>query len=271
MSYKLKAVAVRPALASKLIDRQVVHVYRQQNSADHERAVRVSGNHEGILAYELECRRTMFERGDRVPVRVHLWPDAPGEWTVQYISCVFKEITAFEDISSHSSNSERITETRILRFSRDEEFPCMDAHCLKTLPIPVPRYAKFDAANSLFSIEHKLHFTISLVNNADGRLSELRTALPITVVHEELIKAQRLAEGDLLPSYEDARRSAPYIPDMVAHIDSPQNSPVSTPTDELDDWLVMATSCALSRPPLYSLPSYEAATMALPAYDTLIR
>ncbi|KAI8149228.1 hypothetical protein BJV82DRAFT_652566 [Fennellomyces sp. T-0311] len=268
--YKLKAVAVRPALASKLIDREVVHIYRRPDPAGHERSIRVAGNHEGILAYELECRRRMFRRGDRVPVKVHLWPDVPGEWAVRYISCVFKEITAFEDISSHGSNNNRIMETRILRFSRDEDFPCIETHCQKTLPIPVPRYAKFDATNSLFCIEHKLHFTIALVNNNDGRLSEFRTALPITVVHEDLIEAQRLADGDLLPSYEDARRSAPYIPEMVSHVDSPQHSPVSTPTDELEDWLVMPAPCALAQPPLYSLPSYEA-TIALPAYDTLIR
>ncbi|KAI9496101.1 hypothetical protein BDB00DRAFT_162901 [Zychaea mexicana] len=269
VSYKLKAIAVRPALASNLIDREVLHIYRQPTMMDRAdlddaRSVRVSGYHEDIMTYELECRQRIFRRGDRIPAKIHLWPN---------------------DNNDDDCFNNKITETRILRFARDEHFPSLNTqHCSKSMPIPVPRYAKYDTSNSLLNIVHQLHFTISLVNNTDGRLTELRAALPISVAQDELVEALRLADGDLLPSYEDARRSAPYIPDMTMQIDSPPN----TPTDELDDWLStprintdndngsMNSNSELpslcDSPPLYysPLPSYET-IMALPANRTLIR
>ncbi|KAG2227283.1 hypothetical protein INT45_008527 [Circinella minor] len=308
--YKLKAVAVRSGLASNLVAREVVKVYRQPlhsslqmggfvhddgdsiSSNSDTRSIRMSGNHENIVTYELECRKKIYKRGDQISVKVHLWPHdnnneeegGGGEWSVRHISSVFKEITTFDNImTSNLNRDDKIDETRILRFTREEDFPSLMDHyhhrCSKTIRIPVPRYAKCDTVNSLLNIVHKLQFTIVFVNTKNGRLSEFRTVLPVIVIQDELAEALRLAEGDLLPSYEDARRSAPYVPGMItAQVDlsSAASTPINTPTDELDDWLCMpynttmmndASPSDLCNPSVIPPPLYD---ISLPSYETII-
>ncbi|KAI9252895.1 hypothetical protein BDA99DRAFT_175194 [Phascolomyces articulosus] len=302
--YKLKAVAIRSGLTPKLIAREILYVYRQptitsvdvtnddgdrrsssstRGSNSDTRSIRVSGQHENILTYELECRQKIFRRGDRVSVKIHLWPhnnsndDEENEelsscrWSIRSISCVLKEITTFDDTMASSLNrDDKVTETRILRFIKEEEFPSfIENHYQKSIRIPIPRYTKYDTTNTLLNIVHHVQLTISLANKIDGCSSELRVVLPIIVVHDELVEALQLAEGDLLPSYEDARRSAPFIPmgeEGILQQDgpslpSPQNTPINTPIDELDDWLSLPMVCE-GPPPLYDI--------ILPSYDTAI-
>ena len=306
ITYKLKAVAVRSGLSSNLVAREILKVYRQPlnnslrlNASAHDdddidaRSIRVSGNHQGIVIYELECRQKIYQRGDQISVRIHLWPHDDneevehGDWLVQHTSCVFKEITTFDNImTSNLHRDDKTAETRILRFTKEDDFPPLTNyrhHCSKTIRITVPHYAKCDTVNALLNIIHKLQLTIVLVNTKNGQLSEFRTLLPVMVVQDELAEALRLAEGDLLPSYEDARRSAPYVPGMITtqqqhqvDLSSASSTPINTPTDELDGWLCMPNNATIMNdafspdlcnptvtpPPLYDIP--------LPSYETII-
>lgn len=285
VAYKLKAVAERSTfMAHNITDTQPVRLLRQLHCDP--LPARIASADER-LCHEVVTSHRAVRRGDRVPVDVYLMARQPG-WRLRYITGVMKEYTTF-------LNS--LTETRILRFFRDEETGphfrgvSMDEHLYKPLEFVVPRTLRSiqcDTSNGLFRISHKLQFTISLINDS-GDIAEIRECLPIMVADDTLVDAmQESAEalGDLiLPTYEDAQRCAPYIPALEMHLDSPMSSTASTPTEDFDDWLAMPQLQA--QPPfcqeqLYSalcrVPSYHTALRStdslipdgLPSYDALV-
>ncbi|KAI8977295.1 hypothetical protein BDF20DRAFT_913639 [Mycotypha africana] len=253
LSYKLKAIVDRPAFsfAPNLIDRRQLRVIRQiMPSYIAMNPLQMSNEWANKLTYHISVPKKTFYRGEAIPINFSLTPKRNSEQLhVRYLSCFLKEYTTFVLLQNNSSNHHNNTnqqenlhphtESRIIRFFRDEAFPSIGPHWQKTETLNVPH--SFDAVqcdirNRYFKIEHKLKFTMSLINKY-GDLSELRATIPIDIVNQPMNNSiaaiDRTAtlssfgmvgittsedddeEGRMdgeneLPTYENSWRSAPY-------------------------------------------------------------
>lgn len=267
VSYRFKAVAARYALSSNIVVKQNLQILREA-PATFLGMTHAVGHFPGVIRYELVSNKAMFRKGEKIPIELYIVPDAPNDgWRVQYISGILKEYTNVPTTTTtghHHHNNHVVTENRILRYFRDEAFPCTGQQWHKTEEIPVPRYAQYDASNPLFSIEHKIQLTMCLMD-PQGLLTEVRAALPVVVANDQVIELSqsRVAdEEEFLPTYEDARLSRPYFP---LDYNTPVSSAASTPTDELDDWLTMPVSTT----PTNGMPTDR--LCRVPSYNTAVR
>lgn len=209
LSYKLKAVVDRPAFLPNLIDRQLLRVIRQYTPSYHMSNIpmQISNEWANKIDYQITIPKRVYSRGEQIPIDLLLMPKPNSGLHVRYLSCFLKEYTSFV----FGSTTAMHTESRIIRFFRDEAFPSTGLHWQKTEILSVPHSfgsVQCDTQNQFFKVEHKLKFTMSLINK-QGELSELRASIPIDVVNEKFEGHEE--EGEL-PTYENAWRSAPYSP-----------------------------------------------------------
>ncbi|KAI7889886.1 uncharacterized protein EV154DRAFT_423107 [Mucor mucedo] len=268
LSYKLKVVVDRPAFLPNLIDRHPLRVIRQITpSYDHmsNMPMHISNEWTDKLDYKISVPRKIYSRGEQIPVEFSLMPKAGSGLQVRYLSCFLKEYTSFV---RGGTTTAMHTESKIIRFFRDETFPSSGLHWHKTEIMSVPHSfgsVQCDTQNHFFKIEHKLKFTMSLINK-QGELSELRASMPINIINQSL--AQGDSDENELPTYENAWRSALYSP--LPYLDS--NSPCYSPVDEsgpITPSLEPAADYFAYQPsnPCTVLPSYH--SVLLPAHDGL--
>ncbi|KAI8384385.1 uncharacterized protein BYT42DRAFT_643206 [Radiomyces spectabilis] len=237
--YKLKAVAERPALQPNFVDRIPLNIIRQwMPSANQELALPsyLWNDWDERLHYRIMVPKKVYRRGEMIPLEFTVLPRQGGAMRIRYLTCVMKEYTTF--VMDEQMNSKR-TESRIVRFIRDEEFPGQGSEQgQKTETFAIPRSAQaiqHDIHHPLFTIEHKLQFTMCLVNE-HGEKSELRASMPITIVDESTdANLSQHNHDHILPPYEEAYRSTPYEPATAMYCAS--SSQHSTPTSEPDAWL----------------------------------
>ncbi|KAF7729578.1 hypothetical protein EC973_004253 [Apophysomyces ossiformis] len=307
--YKLKAVAERPPLHANFVDRQQLALVRHIAPHFYDLPLRLANNHwSNTMAYEIIVPKRSFCRAETIPIEFSVRPHVPGEIHVRYLSCILKEYTTFitRYDQQHAAFSEPRTETRIVQFCRNEHFPDEGPEWHKTERLSVPRAIQAvhcDTDNAFYRIEHKLLFTMALVDNY-GRQAEMRAAVPITITHgayDRLLAgattASALSTADLdtseqdnvLPTYDVATQSMPYDPSFALHVDTPSSSPSSgihTPSSEgADEWLAIPIdvnnhSILPYQLDLCRLPSYHTALQShtapirdvgesLPSYETL--
>lgn len=258
----------RPPYLPNLIDRHLLRVTRQTTPSYHtiNTPMQISNEWTDKLDYKITVPRQVFSRGEQIPVEFSLLPKQDSGLQVRYLSCFLKEYTSFV----RGDTTAMHTESKIIRFFRDETFPSSGLHWHKTEIMAVPHSfgsVQCDTQNHFFKIEHKLKFTMSLINT-QGELSELRASMPIHVTNHSL---QDQDDGNELPTYENAWRSALYSP--LPYLDP--NSPCS-PVDEIHpltppaaepttDYFAYQPSACSILPSYYSvmiptndgLPSYE--------------
>ncbi|KAI9480585.1 MAG: hypothetical protein EXX96DRAFT_461924, partial [Benjaminiella poitrasii] len=203
--YKLKAVVDRPAFSPNLIDRQLIRVVRELQLPDYyySHPLEISNEWPNKIDYRISIPKKAYGRGEQIAIDFALSPKPGSEerLRVRYLSCFLKEYTTFTISHSHHR-----TESRIIRFFRDEAFPSAGSHWQKTETMTIP--FSFDSIqcdtmyNPYFKIEHKLKFTMSLINK-HGSLIELRASIPIEIMHQKALQL----DANELPSYENAWRS----------------------------------------------------------------
>ncbi|CEP18829.1 hypothetical protein [Parasitella parasitica] len=209
--YKLKAIVDRPAFSSNFIDRQTLRIVRHCIPPYHMSSLpmQITNEWANKIDYRITVPKKIYSRGEQIPIDFSLVPKPNSAGLhVRYLSCFLKEYTTFV-LGATDSNT--CTESRIIRFFRDESFPSEGLHWNKSVFMTVPHSfdsIQCDTQNQFFKIEHKLKFTMSLINGR-GELSELRATLPVNIVARRIEQAQ---EEDELPAYENAWRSAPYSP-----------------------------------------------------------
>lgn len=224
--YKLKAVVDRPAFSPNFIDRQTLRIVRHYIPPYHmsNLPMQISNEWANKIDYQITVPKKIYIRGEQIPIDFSLVPKPNSDKLhVRYLSCFLKEYTTFV-LGATDSNVH--TESRIIRFFRDESFPSEGLHWNKTVVMTVPH--TFDSIqcnthNQFFKIEHKLKFTMSLINGR-GELSELRATIPIDILPQRI---EQVEEENELPTYENAWRSVPYSP--LPYLDA--NSPYS-PMDD---------------------------------------
>ncbi|KAL9559296.1 hypothetical protein PS6_000877 [Mucor atramentarius] len=224
--YKLKATVDRPAFSPNLIDRQPLRIVRHCIPPYHmsNLPMQISNEWANKIDYQITVPKKIYSRGEQIPVDFSLKPKPNSDKLhVRYLSCFLKEYTTFV-LGATDSNTQ--TESRIVRFFRDESFPSEGLHWNKSVVMTVPHSfdsIQCDTHNQFFRIEHKLKFTMSLINGR-GELSELRATIPVDIIAQRFEQAQ---EENELPTYENAWRSVPYSP--LPYLDA--NSPYS-PMDD---------------------------------------
>ncbi|CAM0138973.1 hypothetical protein VKS41_008533 [Umbelopsis sp. WA50703] len=280
VQYRLKAVAERPTFMLNYSDKKVVRIVRHfsPTAMDYFQPMTIANEWANKLEYQISVPSKVFSEDETIPVTIRIIPKLPGI-KVRYITCTLKEYTTY---SAGTSNQFSKTEGRIVKFLRDEQFPCRDDVWEKTEMIRVPRYPhgiQFNTRNDLIRIRHKVKFTMSLIN-ADKHISELRAALPIIIC-----PISQRTEDNSLPAYEEALRALPYSepPDLYY---SSGDSNAGSPTEERDMMFDPATSnrtleaiqqewaTSLNRVPSYRTalrdrPPFPECRAALPSYDSI--
>ncbi|KAI7903116.1 uncharacterized protein BX663DRAFT_543088 [Cokeromyces recurvatus] len=259
--YKLKAVVDRPAFSPNLVDRQLIRIVRELLPPyDYHRggSLQISNEWPNKIDYRISIPKKAFSRGEQIPIHFLISPkqNSDEQLRVRYLSCFFKEYTTI-------SNR---TESRIIRFFRDEAFPSEGLHWEKTETIMVP--FSFDSIqcdtiyNPYFKIEHKLKFTMSLINK-QGLIIELRASLPIEIINQKPQEDDNINE---LPTYENAWRSLPYsgLPYLV---DSP-NPALCSPIEEESYPITPPLNCNPFTNDDYF--GYQPCSGNLPSYHSLI-
>ncbi|KAI8370025.1 hypothetical protein EDC96DRAFT_440126 [Choanephora cucurbitarum] len=210
VSYKLKAIVDRPTFSSNLVTRQSLRLVRQSIPPYHLSNIPLQIANEWVskLNYRITLPKRIYARGEQIPIDISLVPRPEANLRLRYVSIFLKEYTTFV-LSGNTDHGHR-TESRIIRFFRDDSFPSDGLHWHKSEAMVVPHSfgsIQCDTHNAFFKIEHKIKFTISFINH-EGLISELRASLPVDIVNQKWEEMDQ----DELPTYENAWRSIPYSP-----------------------------------------------------------
>ncbi|GAA5813537.1 hypothetical protein MFLAVUS_007016 [Mucor flavus] len=271
LSYKLKIIVDRPAFLPNLIDRQSLRVIRQYTPSYHMSNIpmQISNEWADKIDYKITVPKKIYSRGEQIPIELSLVPKPNSSLHVRYLSCFLKEYTSFVLGSTAAMH----TESRIVRFFRDETFPSTGLHWHKTEIMSVPHSfasVQCDTHNQFFKVEHKLKFTMSLINK-QGDLSELRASIPVEIVNE---KFESQDDENELPTYENAWRSALYSPlpylDASPYSPADESSPITPSSTEPGDYFAYRPTAATSSVNVQSsfscaiLPSYHSIMITAP-------
>ncbi|CEI92426.1 hypothetical protein RMCBS344292_06685 [Rhizopus microsporus] len=250
LSYKLKATIERPAFLPNLIHRKQFWIIRHQpdQALFMEIPVQITNEWTDKLNYTITIPKKTFARGQDIPIDFSLTP-IDTSLHVRYLSCFLKEYSTYD---TH-------TESRIIRFFRDERFPSTGLHWHKVENMTVPcspSAIQTDIDNTYFKIEHKLKFTMSLIND-QGELFELRASLPVQIMDKAY------DEDDELPSYENAWQSLLYNDRHL--LSPPTSSPITPSSSPTMDYFTFQPDTICCRLPSYHTINLE--DTCLPAYE----
>ncbi|KAI7872283.1 hypothetical protein BDF14DRAFT_1751608 [Spinellus fusiger] len=198
LSYKLKAVAQRPHFHSNTTVYHPLTVVRY--AVDTPLVACMGSRWEDTMEYNVSIVHPHVCRGDTMFVLFVLRPLQLG-LKVRHLTWFLKEYTSFR-VHGRTVHAE----SRVIRFNRDHQFPCLGRLWEKTQTVPIPRSShavRCDTVSDVFKIEHKLKYVVSLVDQ-QGRMMELRSSIAIVIVDEK-------QEG--LPTYEHALGTMLYRPE----------------------------------------------------------
>ncbi|GAB5593280.1 hypothetical protein Unana1_08180 [Umbelopsis nana] len=281
VQYRLKAIAERPTFLLNYTDKKPIRIVRHflPSNTDYFQPMTITNEWANKLEYQIVVPSKVYTEDELIPVTLRIIPKLDG-LKVRYLTCTLKEYVTY---SAGNNNQFSKTEGRIVRFLRDEQFPCRDAVWEKTERIRVPRYPhgiQFNTKNDLIRIRHKIKFTMSLINS-DKHISELRAALPIIIC-----PISQRSEDNSLPAYEEALRAVPYF-DPTDFGFSSGESNAGSPTEEMDglfdpalaDWTLQTIqeqwAASLNRVPSYRTalrdrPAITECATNLPTYESLV-
>jgi hypothetical protein len=166
--YKLKAVAERPTFSMNFGDKRPVQVLRYMlpSALELSQSLLIANEWADKMSYEISVPCKVYSGADVIPITFDLIPIAQ-ELKARYITCTLKEYctyTAGDNVKS---------ESRIVKFLRDDEFPSTGDRWTKIELLRIPQIGTnihCDAETDLIKIKHKLKFTVSLIN-LDGHIS----------------------------------------------------------------------------------------------------
>ncbi|CAG8554108.1 12359_t:CDS:2, partial [Funneliformis mosseae] len=171
LSYKLKAVAERPAFALNLHSERKVTLQRSLLPSSFEYALNsvVANTWTNKVDYEISVDSKVFVFGDKVPITVNLKPIHQG-LKVHYLLCTLKEY------ATCAVGTSKKTVSKILRVHRENNFPCEGDTWSHSFDMFVPTSACLcDSQNEIIKIKHKLKFFIMFANQELNKLPSYRS------------------------------------------------------------------------------------------------
>ncbi|KAF7721103.1 hypothetical protein EC973_005404 [Apophysomyces ossiformis] len=254
VSYRLKAVAERPAFLSNFVARHALRIIRQYHNRYDALPMRIANEWENRVKYDIRIPRRVYFHGETIVIDISIIP-MPGIF-IRYVAGSLKEYLKVLDRPKHG---------KVIGSFHNQQF---SSHKSEQLVIP-PRSSNIvscDTNSQSFKIEHKLKFTMSLINT-NGQISKLYASMPIIITREDDIP---------LPAYDTMQQPQhppPYdraLPALICNSadDEEEDIPLHTP-----DTAVSGTdyfrSVASQPYPSYEPPCYRAAIGMYPASDIL--
>ncbi|KAG0187859.1 hypothetical protein DFQ28_005768 [Apophysomyces sp. BC1034] len=255
VSYRLKAVAERPAFLSNFVTRHALRVIRRCHNLHDALPMRIANEWKDRVKYDICVPRRVYIPGETITIDISIIP-TPG-FHIRYVAGSLKEYFKVLNRPQHG---------KVIRSFRNEHFT---SHKSEQLVIP-PRSSNAilcDTTNQTFRIEHKLKFTMSLINS-QGQVSKLCASMPIIITHEDDIPLpayDTMQQLQLPPPYE---RSLPSLTPNGVDDEDEEDLSLQTPdtTFSRTDYF----SRTMPHPQLScELPSYGMAIGAYPARNLL--
>ncbi|KAF1805346.1 hypothetical protein V8B55DRAFT_1446156 [Mucor lusitanicus] len=269
VQYHLKATIERSTFMPNLNLRKIFYVSRQLLPLTPEflEPVAISNQWSNKLDYEITLPSKIYTHGDQIPITIRITP-LTNSLRVRHLSCTLKEYMICRAAGSAGIlNTRPRAHGRVLFSTRDDKFGRVNNAAstqaenfiewtkVQTIPLPTSvQDLQCDIQNEAIRIRHKIKFVLSLIN-ADGHVSELRAALPITIC---------AVNNSGLPAYEEAWRSLPYDPAaflaLLYQSNNNGNSIQNTNTPVLPSYNSIVENCSLvvaaNDPPRYDdIPS----------------
>lgn len=168
VSYRLKAVAERPAFSMNYVAKRNVLVTRVllPSSLELNQSLVISNEWVDKLSYNISVPRKVYSCGNTIPITFDLIALAPA-LCIRSVTCALKEYATL------STGEHRKTEGKIIQVTRDDQFVNPSDRWTMTEELHVPSSPdriQSDTSSDLIEIRHKLKFTVSLMN-ADGHIS----------------------------------------------------------------------------------------------------
>ncbi|KAI8646473.1 hypothetical protein BD408DRAFT_336833 [Parasitella parasitica] len=255
VQYHLKATIERSTFMPNINLRKIFYISRQllPLTPDFLEPVAVANQWSNKLDYEITLPSKIYTHGDQIPITIRITP-LTNSLRVRHLSCTLKEYMICRAAGSAAGilNTRPRAHGRVLFSSRDDKFGRTNNSTsqadnfiewtkVQTIPLPTSvQDLQCDIQNEAVRIRHKIKFVLSLIN-ADGHVSELRAALPITIC---------AVNKTGLPAYEEAWRSLPYDP--AAFLTLLYHSNNDTPA--LPSYNSIVDNCSLvaaNNPPTY--------------------
>ncbi|KAG2237231.1 hypothetical protein BDF21DRAFT_377119 [Thamnidium elegans] len=213
VQYQLKAYCDRPKFSKDYMDECSIRLSRHllASSVQYTQEVEISNVWENKVAYNISIPSKIYSPNKIIPVSFDLLPLAPN-LKIESVVCSLKEYVTC------ATSTHQKTTSRVLNFLRDDHFTLdpVTGRFTKTQVLIVPgqrdNRLHFDMRGELIEIQHTLKFTVSL-ENADGHISELKAAIPMVIA-----PSLPEDEDDILPPYQENRRSIYYDPETLAHM-----------------------------------------------------
>lgn len=213
VQYQLKATIERSTFLPNISNRKIIHVSRQllPFAPEFLEPVSVANQWANKLDYEITLPSKIYTHGDQIPITVRITPLSDA-LRVRHLSCTLKEYMICRAGNHGFLNTRPRAHGRVLFSTRDDKFGRTNSNDggnfvewtkVQTIPLSSsPQELQCDLQNDSIRIKHKIKFVLSLIN-ADGHVSELRAALPITIC---------AVNNTGLPAYEETWRTLPYNP-----------------------------------------------------------
>lgn len=266
VQYQLKATIERSTFMPNLNLRKIIYISRQLLPLTPEflEPVAISNQWSNKLDYEITLPSKIYTHGDQIPITIRI-TSLTNSLRVRHLSCTLKEYMICRAAGSAGIlNTRPRAHGRVLFSTRDDKFGRVNNAAstqaenfiewtkVQTIPLPTSvQDLQCDIQNEAIRIRHKIKFVLSLIN-ADGHVSELRAALPITIC---------AVNNSGLPAYEETWRSLPYDPAAFLALlyqsnnsGNSGNSINNTNTPILPSYNSIADNCSLvaaNDPPRY--------------------
>ncbi|CAG8591312.1 2888_t:CDS:2 [Acaulospora colombiana] len=178
ISYQLKAVAERPALAINFTTKRKVNIQRclLPSELEYMQSMIVSNTWTDKVEYEFNVDSKVYTLGDTIRVSMYLRP-LRKHLNIRKFSCLIKEYTTYH-IGVRSKE-----ETRHVTCYFDEEFPNEGEPWTRSFGITLPKsisLCHYDSQNEIVDIRHKIKFIV-LFTESGKNPSELRASMPMVV------------------------------------------------------------------------------------------
>lgn len=209
--YVMQAVVERSKFSANLTTKKNIRILRtvSADSLEMNQTSSVDSTWPDKLEYAISIPTTSFPMGSVLPVNFNLVPLKKGI-SIDHITCSLKEHQAYtikHGYYAHIANKEisrtvcssTITEleTEVTQWEIDHslQIPSSLSECVQ------------DCEAGVFKVSHKVKFVVH-IKNPDGHISELRAALPVTIlIPPQLFGGQSIPHMDpsdpenQLPSY----------------------------------------------------------------------
>lgn len=181
----MQAIVDRPGFSSKLITKKSIRILRtfSADSSEMAQTLSVDSTWPQKIEYAISIPTSSYPMGSSLPISFNLVPLVKGIGIAKIV-CSLKEYqshhikTGYSNQISHKEVDRTICSTTLTDFDTDVTQWVIEQSLL--IPDQLSNCVQ-DCEAGAFKVRHKAKFVVS-ISNPDGHISELRAALPVTIL-----------------------------------------------------------------------------------------